>query len=145
MRDIFVLALVLIMLGCEKDPHTPTFDYNQNAGIWVPYELVFDNGNVLTVSEDNYDYFASLFGQYVSCVRLNQDKTYHAVSWTTIENYTVTNKKGAYWYDTESGRLIFEIGTNPTDRYSYRVVEIEGSNMILEAEFKTLIKLRKRL
>jgi len=80
--------MISLFVGCTKNSHkTPeTFDYEQAAGIWVPYENTDEAG----IIQSGPFTASSLFGIYAESVQLTVDKTFILVSW--IDNNTFTLK-----------------------------------------------------
>ena len=94
---IYPLIVISSLGSCKKDADNPDdkFDYEQAAGLWVPYEVIDQFGAAhLGPFTAN-----SLFGSYAESVQLNSDKTFIPVTWFDQNNITFnTQEAGTFEY-----------------------------------------------
>jgi hypothetical protein len=101
-------GVVISFLGsCKKDSNEVLpFDYEQGAGIWVPYEIAYQDGTI-----DSGSFAASsIFGVYAESVQLNRDRKYIPVIWFNKDTFTLkTDESGSFQYSLNN-KLIFTGG-----------------------------------
>jgi hypothetical protein len=93
--------------SCKKDSHEITpFDYERAAGIWVPYEITYQDGTV-----DSGPFTASsIFGVYAESVQLNRDRTFIPVIWVNKDTFGLkTAESGNFEYSPDN-KLVFTEG-----------------------------------
>lgn len=95
-------------LGCSKDHLTPLSEYKKIAGIWVPYEIRYNDGSI-----NNGPFTANtIFGGYVESVQLNSDKTYFPLVWHNADEYIIdTGEGGNFQYIADKKKIIFTEGS----------------------------------
>jgi hypothetical protein len=74
--------------GQENEISQP-FTFNKAAGLWVPYELKYDD-NLIVVEEL---YLFDFFAVYMGSVKLNADGTYNPFLWTDKGNYQFSEEE----------------------------------------------------
>jgi len=91
--------------SCKKDRHeiVPSFNYEQAAGVWVPYELIDEFG--ATISGP---FLANnLFGSYSESVQLNSNKTFIPGNWGANTFSPHSRETGTFEY-LPNNKLIFK-------------------------------------
>jgi hypothetical protein len=96
------------MLGCSDESATSTKDFKKYNGIWVPYEIIDENG---TISKGPFTN-STIFGIYAESVQMQEDKTYVPVIWTDKDNYNLkTVDRGNFEYSPNETKLFFKSGS----------------------------------
>jgi hypothetical protein len=99
-------VLISSFQSCKKNrPESITFDYEKAAGIWVPYQIVYENGSI----ENGPFVASSIFGAYAESVQLNKDKTFIPVAWQSKTNFILkSTEKGTYVHQPLNQKIIFD-------------------------------------
>jgi hypothetical protein len=71
-------VLISSFESCKKNrPESIIFDYEKAAGIWVPYQIILEDGSIQNGPFNN----STVFGVYAESVQLNKDGTFIPVIW----------------------------------------------------------------
>jgi len=118
-------VLVSFFGSCKKDNHetAPTFDYEQAAGIWVPYEIINEAGTI----ERGPFLFNNFFGAYAESVQLNSDKTFIPVQWTNKDTFYLKTDEAGTFEHLSSNKLKFK-GLWELD---WDIIKFEGDDLWL--------------
>jgi hypothetical protein len=96
-------TLVFLADSCKKENQTTTF-YERAVGIWVPYEII----SAGTVSTGPFT-ANSIFGTYAESFKLNTDRTFIPVMWTSNTDYLLkTDEQGTVTYTASNERIKFD-------------------------------------
>lgn len=104
---ICLSIVISFFSSCKKDSREtlPVFDYEQAAGIWVPYEVT-EKGTIHSISAST----TGIFGSYASSVQLNKDKTFIPIMWLGKDNFRFqTSQTGTFEY-LSNNKLRFNNG-----------------------------------
>jgi hypothetical protein len=117
---------ILLLPGCSDEPVTPTVDFKQYSGIWVPYEITDGNG---IISQGPFT-SSTIFGVYAESIQLNADKTYVPVIWTDEENYFFkTEERGYVEYSSNEDKLFLKGG--PVD-LEFEIIRFNNDDLWLK-------------
>ena len=98
------LLATLLLAGCSSEAPVPTFDIEQNTGMWVLYEIVGSDGTRNTGPIPGL----TVFGAYDSSVQLNDDGTYVPLNWMGPDDIMLDEGgAGAYEYFPDEPKLVF--------------------------------------
>lgn len=131
--------LSLSIQSCKKDSQaTPeAFNFEREAGMWTPYELVAEDGTVYPGPFTAQ----SLFGVYAESFLLNKDKSFIPVIWVNKnEIYYKNNEKGMVSYLAANKKIVFK---NDWE-LEYELVKVEGDDMWLKSSVHGLYKLKRQ-
>jgi hypothetical protein len=138
----FIFSLGFLMpsfQSCKKNrPESITFDYEKAAGIWVPYQIVYENGSI----ENGPFTFSNVFGVYAESVQLNKDKTFIPVQWQSKTNFTLKQtEKGTYQYAPLGQKLIFD----GLFHIEYTIAKFSNNELWLESGAVVRYKYKREL
>ena len=103
----FILTAFLFSQGCSQESSEPKFDFINYSGIWVPYEIKFQDGTV----RDGPFHANSIFGVYAESVHLKEDKTFVPIAWENADRYVIkTEEAGKFEYNKSNNTLNFKEG-----------------------------------
>jgi hypothetical protein len=96
--------LLSAVTSCKKSDMEPVaFSYENAVGVWVPYEIILEDGRIQVGPFTS----STHFGVYAESVQLNKDQSFIPVIWKTSTNYLLKNdEKGTYKYIRSERRLI---------------------------------------
>lgn len=105
MKPITLFSIAfLLMVGCADDPESPSFDENQYVGIWVPFEVIYQDGTVDQGPFTN----RNIFGVYDESLQLKEDNVYAPVNWIDENNYLISPEEGGKFVASTSRLLLSE-------------------------------------
>jgi hypothetical protein len=131
--------LLFSFTSCKKSSNEPeAFNYEQAAGIWVPYEILLEDGSIQKGPFTS----ASHFGVYAESVQLNKDLTFVPVVWESQINYKLKqDEKGTYKYSAADVSLIF----NGYDwNNEYKITKFTSDELWLNVH-NSIYRLKKQL
>ncbi len=125
-------VMISLFGSCKKESHEPipAFNYEQGAGIWVPYELIIDGTTLDGTTLDGTAQFTgnSIFGTLAESVQLKSDKTFIPVQWINKNNFTLnTAETGTFEY-LSSNKLRFK----GVREWEWDIIKFEGDDLWLK-------------
>lgn len=122
---IYFAIIISFPGSCKKDAHKTgeEFNYEQAAGIWVPYEITDEFGTIHTgpFTANNF------FGSYCESVHLNSDKTFIPGNWENQSFNPRTAEAGSFEYI--SGHKLRFKGTWEAE---WDIIKFEGDELWLK-------------
>jgi hypothetical protein len=133
---IMILICGLVIVGCKDSTIAPQeFSFEGAAGIWVPFELIHNDGAIQSGSFNAN----SFFGVYAESFKLSEDQTFIPVIWSSNTNFQL--KEDETGTCTLSGnRLVF----NGIWELDFELIKFESNELWLK-RMNTLHKFRKEL
>ena len=127
MRPITLILIAFIFFSCQGQENVVTeiFSFEQATGLWVPYEVNYDNGTIRTEELAMFDLFAPYMGSF----KLNKDGSYIPFLWVGIRDYQF-NQDHAGVCELISGQLFF----NSTDpwKIDFQIIKFENNELWLK-------------
>lgn len=97
-------VFILLIVGCTNDPVSPSFNEKQYLGIWIPFEIIYQDG---TVDQGPFN-SKSIFGVYDESVELKEDKTYTPLFWIDETKYQTSPEEAGKFVINASRLLLTE-------------------------------------
>jgi hypothetical protein len=124
-KKLVCLCLVCVAACIDEIEPFPA-EFNDYAGIWVPYQMIYPDGTTFTGPFTN----ATIFGIYAESVELHQGNTYTPVIWTNSDTYSLKeNEAGNIEYRANGKRLIF---TGGAIELEFEVTSYYGDELTLQ-------------
>jgi hypothetical protein len=137
LKTIILFFTIIIFFGCDEGTTLYNFNFKQAAGIWVPYEIIYEDGTVETGSLLGHD----IFGAYSESVELKKDLSYVPVRWVSMEDfYRNQADAGTVDYSTNDKVLTF---SNDNLILVFYIISYDGNILTLKSKDGIEFKLRK--
>ena len=98
----FIISSCLL-ISCEDSVTQQSFDFEKAAGIWVPYEIRYPDGRIITEISPLDDIFAP----YMCCLKLNADQTFTPIIWIQGADFSSVEPTGTCTYSERTKKLTF--------------------------------------
>jgi hypothetical protein len=103
MKPIVLLVILFsLVTSCTERHVGPQFEFKEYAGIWVPYEIIYEDGT----NETGPFSARTIFGVYAESIQLKVDKTYTPVIWYSKDQYS-SKMEDAGVFEFSTGRMSF--------------------------------------
>ena len=105
MKMLVLLIPIFLFLHCSNHVAKQSlFDFKKAEGVWVPYEIIYDDG---TINNGSFTAFG-IFGSYSESFKLNQDQTFTPIIWYDKKTFTLSLiESGLCSYSENSRKLTF--------------------------------------
>lgn len=103
MKILILFFLSCLLISCSDAVTQQPFDFEKAEGIWVPFEIEYEDGTIFTEELAIFDIFAP----YAGCFKLNADQTYSPLLWSEGVDYSKLMGSGICTYSVSTKKMTF--------------------------------------